>query len=339
MAMMKAIQVEAPGAEFKLIQKEIPEPKQNEVLIKVEACGICHGDSIVKDGHFPGLKYPRTPGHEVVGIITKIGVNSNSIEWKVGQRVGVGWNGGHCGHCNECRQGNFGACENALTTGLNIDGGYAEYMIARMEVVYDIPKELKSEEAAPLLCAGSTVFGAIKSSSAKGGDIVAILGLGGLGHLALQFSVKLGFKTVVISRGKDKEALAKKLGAQYYFDTASAAQELSKLGGAKLILCTAPSSKAMSDVLPGLGRNGQMIIVSFANDPMQIPPSLLMRGVRSVSGWVGGNPSDALNFSVLTGVVPMIETFPLEQAAVAFDKMMTAKVHFRSVLLIGNYKK
>jgi D-arabinose 1-dehydrogenase-like Zn-dependent alcohol dehydrogenase len=327
---MKAIQVDAPGAEFKLVVKEIPEPKQNEVLIKVEACGICHGDSIVKEGHFPGLKYPRIPGHEVIGIIAKLG--SNSKEWKIGQRVGVGWHGGHCGTCNNCRRGDFGACENALTTGLNMDGGYAEYMIARTEVLHDIPKELKSEEAAPILCAGSTVFGALKSSSAKGGDIVAIQGLGGLGHLAVQFAVKLGFKTVVVSRGKEKEKLAKKLGAHYYFESENAANELTKLGGAKLILCTAPSSKAMQDMLPGLGRNGQMIIVSFANEPMQISPSVLMRGVRSISGWVGGNPADALAFSVITGVVPMIETYPLEQAAIAYDRMMTAKVHFRSVL-------
>jgi len=249
---MKAIQVDAPGAEFRLVTKEIPEPKQDEVLIKVEACGVCHGDALVKEGHFPGLKYPRTPGHEVVGIIDKIG--SSVQNWKIGQRVGVGWHGGHCNYCKECQRGDFGACENALTTGLNMDGGYAEYMIARTEALYNIPVELTSEEAAPLLCAGSTVFGALKSSNAKGGDIVAIQGLGGLGHLAVQMASKLGFKTVVISRGKEKEKFAKKLGAHYYLDSESAVAELTKLGGAKLILCTAPSSKAMTDILPGLGR-------------------------------------------------------------------------------------
>ncbi len=335
MTLMKAIQVKAQGADFELVQKEIPEPKEHEVLLKVHACGVCHGDAIVKQGYFPGLQYPRTAGHEVVGTIAKLG--SESHYWKVGQRVGVGWRGGHCYHCNSCLKGEFWACESPLATGISTDGGYAEYMVARMEVLTVIPDELSSVEAAPLLCAGATTLGALKSSSVKGGDLIAIQGFGGLGHLALQFAVKLGLKAAVISRGNEKEALARKLGAQIYIDAnkVDPSEELMKLGGARAIFCTAPNSKAISDLVEGLSRNGQMIIITFVNEPMQISSVQLMRAVRSVSGWVGGNTADTLKFSVLTHVVPMVELFPLEQAAVAFDRMMTAKVHFRSVLKIS----
>jgi len=329
---MKAIRVSAPGADFELVQIEIPEPRENEVLIKVEACGICHGDAIAKEGHFPGIKYPIIPGHEVVGIVEKKG--SMISGWKVGQRVGVGWHGGHCNQCSACRKGNFGACENSLTTGIHLDGGYAEYMIARPEAIVSIPDELSAVDAAPLLCAGRTTFGALQQSGAKGGDLVAIHGLGGLGHLAVQYAVKLGFKTVVLSRGKDKEELAYKLGAHVYIDTETgeAAKQLMKMGGARVILCTAPNGKAISDLIPGLGRNGQAIIVTGARDMMQIPPMLLLGGERSVKGFVSGNIEDTIRFSVLTKVIPMIEVFPLEQAKLAYEKMMSAKVHFRSVL-------
>jgi len=332
---MKAIQVSAPGADFELVQKEIPEPKEHEVLLKVEACGVCHGDAIVKQGHYPGLQYPRTPGHEVVGTIAKLG--SESHYWNVGQRVGVGWRGGHCHSCRSCLRGEFWACESPLATGISTDGGYAEYMVARMEVLTVIPDALSSVEAAPLLCAGATTLGALKSSSAKGGDLIAIHGFGGLGHLALQFAVRLGLKTAVISRGKEKEALARMLGAQIFIDAnkVNAAEELTKLGGARVIFCTAPNSKAIGELVGGLARNGQLIIITFVNEPMQISPVQLMRGVRSVSGWIGGNAADTLNFSVLTHVLPMVEVFPLEQAAVAFDRMMNAKVHFRAVLKIS----
>ncbi len=335
MAVMKAIQVSAPGGDFKLVEKEVPEPKDHEVLLKVHACGVCHGDAIVKQGYFPGLSYPRTPGHEVVGTIVKLG--SESHYWKVGQRVGVGWRGGHCMHCRSCLKGDFWACESPLATGISSDGGYAEYMVARMEVLTQIPTELSSVEAAPLLCAGATTFGAMKSSIAKGGDLIAIHGLGGLGHLGIQFAARLGFRVAVISRGGEKEALARKLGAQIYIDSEkqNAAEELMKMGGAKVIFCTAPNSKAISELVSGLARGGQLIIITFANEPMQISPIELMRAVRSVSGWVGGNASDTLNFSVLTHVVPMVEVFPLDQAATAFDRMMTAKVHFRAVLKIS----
>jgi 2-desacetyl-2-hydroxyethyl bacteriochlorophyllide A dehydrogenase len=332
---MKAIQVNAPGADFKLVEKEIPEPREHEVLLKVQACGVCHGDALVKEGHFPGLQYPRTPGHEVVGTIVKLG--SESHYWQVGQRVGVGWRGGHCQKCRSCLKGDFWACENPLATGISTDGGYAEYMVARMEVLTAIPDALSSVEAAPLLCAGATTLGAMKSSQAKGGDLIAIHGLGGLGHLGVQFGVRLGFKVAVISRGSEKETLAHKLGAQIYIDAnkQNVAQELMKMGGAKTIFCTAPNSKAISELIGGLARGGQLIIITFANEPMQISPVELMRAVRSVSGWIGGNASETLNFSVLTHVVPMVEVFPLEQAATAFERMMTAKVHFRAVLQVS----
>ncbi len=332
MRLMKAIQVKTAGADFELVKQEIPEPGDNEVLIKVEACGICHGDAIAKEGHFPGIKYPIIPGHEVVGKIEKVG--SLITNWKAGQRVGVGWHGGHCLQCNACRRGDFMACEKSLTTGLHIDGGYAEYMVAHPEVMVNIPDSLDSLEAAPLLCAGRTTFGALQYSGAKGGDLVAIHGLGGLGHLAVQYAVKLGFKTVVLSRGKEKEELAYKLGAHFFIDTNSAetAKELMKLGGARVILCTAPNGKAISDLIPGLGRNGQAIIVTGTRDIMQIPTMLFLGGGRSISGFVGGKMEDAIHFSVLTKVTPMIEVFPLEQAALAYEKMMTAKVHFRAVL-------
>jgi len=287
MSFMKAIQVSSPGGKFELIQKEIPEPGVNEVLIKVHACGICHGDAISKEGHYPGIKYPITPGHEVVGIVAKPGPEVSA--WKTGQRVAVGWHGGHCNQCSACRKGDFGACEKSITTGIHVDGGYAEYMIARKDVIVTIPDELDPVDAAPLVCAGRTTFGALKFSGAQGGDLVAIHGLGGLGHLAVQYAVKLGFKTVVLSRGKEKEELAYKLGAHNYIDTdmGEPAKQLIKLGGARVILCTAPNGKAISDLLPGLGRSGQAIIVTGARDMMQIPPMLLLGGERAVRGFSG----------------------------------------------------
>ena len=332
MSTMKAVQVPAPGAAFELVNREIPEPRENEVLLQIDACGICHGDAVAKEGHFPGIVYPRVPGHEVVGVIRKTG--ASAAGWKVGQRVGVGWRAGHCFQCSACRRGEFWACENALTTGLSTDGGYAEYMTARAEVLVAIPEVLSSVEAAPLLCGGSTSFGALRNSGAQGGDLVAIQGFGGLGHLALQFAVRLGFRTVVLTRSREKQELARKLGAHACIDTSSAdpVKELRKMGGARVILCLAPDSRAIGELVGGLGRGGQVIIVTYASEPMQLPPALLMRGGQSIRGWVGGNMADTLSFSVLFKVVPMVEVFPLEQAAQAFEKMMSAKVHFRSVL-------
>jgi propanol-preferring alcohol dehydrogenase len=335
MPLMKAVQVSSPGAEFELVQRPIPEPKGNEVLIKVETCGICRGDNLAKLGHFPGTTYPRIPGHEVVGTIERLG--SKEATWKVGQRVGVGWHGGHCFQCPACRRGDFWACERSQTTGLTMDGGYAEYMAARSEVLVGIPDELKPEEAAPLLCAGRTTFGALQSCGAKGGELIAIQGFGGLGHLAVQYAVKLGYRTAVLSRGRDKEALAHKLGAYVYLDTTAAdpAKELQKLGGARVILCTAPNAKAISDLAGGLGRSGKIIIVSGIWEPMQISPAVFLGGSRSIGGWVGGSMEEAIRFSLLCGIKPMVEVFPLEQAALAFEKMMTSKVHFRSVLKVN----
>jgi len=336
MVMMKAIQVNSPHAAFEFVKKEIPSAKENEVLIKVAACGVCHGDAVVKEGHFPGIKYPRTPGHEVMGIIAKLGRGVK--DWTLGQRIGVGWHGGHCFKCKACRNGEFKACENSLITGISTDGGYAEFMVARTDALVTIPDDLNFIEAAPLLCAGRTTFGGLKYSQARGGDLVAIHGLGGLGHLAVQYAVKLGFKTVVLSRGKTKEKLAFGLGAHVYIDTdtTDAANELIKMGGAKVILCTAPNSKAISELVAGLGRDGEIINVTGAREPMQIPPMLLLGGQRSIKGWVGGEIEETLSFSTLFKVKPMVEVFPLEDATIAYEKMMTSKVHFRSVLKIGS---
>jgi len=335
MPKMKVVQVGAPGADFELVNREIPAPKEGEALIKVQACGVCHGEAVIKGGHFPGLIYPRIPGHEVMGIIDKIGPNENY--WHIGQRVGVGWHGGHCFKCPSCRRGDFMSCTNSLITGITVDGGYAEYMIARSEAIVNIPKELDAYEGAPLLCAGRTVYGALKESGARGGDLVAIHGVGGLGHLALQYSMKFGFKTVALSRGTDKKELSLKLGAHAYLDTntGDAAKKLLEMGGARVIICTAPNSNAITELIDGLGRNGKIIIVAAPQEMMQFHPGMLMKGNRSIGAWVSGNIEDAINFSLLEHVIPMVEFFPLEQVAVAFEKMMTAKVRFRSVLKIS----
>jgi len=336
MATMKAVQVNEAGGDFVLVQREIPEPGEREVLIKVEACGICHGDAGAKQGQFPGIKYPRVPGHEVVGVIEKCG--EGVAGWEKGTRVGVGWSGGPCMKCSACSAGNYYDCEDSRVTGLSVDGGYAEYMLARASALVSIPDELASVDAAPLLCAGATTFSALKKSGALGGDLVAIHGIGGLGHLAIQYSNHLGFKTVALSRGREKESLARQLGAHAYIDTeaSDAAQELQKLGGARVILCTAPNSKAIAGLINGLGMGGQIIAVAGGNDPLQVFTGQLFRGGRSIKGWHGERPGDAVKFSVLFNILPMIETFPLERAAEAFEKMMSAKVHFRSVLKIGS---
>lgn len=337
MPMMKAVQVSAPGANFEVVRKEIPEPKEGEVLIRVEACGICHGDAVTKEGYYPNIVYPRIPGHEVVGRVSKLGPQVPPRE--IGQRVGVGWYGGPCLICDACRRGDFDNCTNSLTPGISFDGGYAEYMTVSARALALVPAEFDSLEAAPLLCAGRTTFSALRGSGAKGGDLVAIQGLGGLGHLAVQFARKLGYRTAALSRGKDKEQLAYQLGAHVYIDTeaSNAADELKKLGGAKVILATAPSSKAISTLIGGLGFEGQLIIVAAPRDPLQINPSQLFQGRRSIRGWVASRAevADALNFSVIADIVPMIEVFPLEEAAAAYQKMMNSQVHFRSVLKIG----
>ena len=332
MTLMKAIQVNSAGGELQLVHIPIPEPGPNEVQIKIQACGICHGDAVTKEGYYPNIVYPRTPGHEVIGVITKTGAEIE--RWKTGQRVGLGWHAGHCMKCNACMKGDFWGCENSMTTGISSDGGYAEYMTARHEALVSIPEEFKSEEAAPLLCAGTTTLGALRNHGIRGGELVAIHGMGGLGHLALQYAVKLGFKTVVLSRGNEKKELALQLGAHIYIDTAStdAARELKKMGGARAIICTAPNGVEIGKLIGGLGKNGQVIIIAAANDLMQIPPASLLGGNRSITGWVGGDMGETLDFSLLTKIVPMVEVFPLEEAPFAFQKMMDSKVHFRAVL-------
>ncbi len=336
MAKMKAAEISKPGARFQLVEREIPEPKENEVLIRVEACGICHGDALAIAGNYPGLNYPIIPGHEVVGMIERAGTKAERF-WQPGQRVGVGWHGGHCGQCANCRAGSFWTCEQAIITGISTDGGYAEYMTARSEALFYIPEKFQSKEAAPLLCAGNTVFGALKNSGAKGGDLVAVAGIGGLGHLAIQYARKLGFQTVALSRGREKKGLALELGAHFYVDisTGQAASELQKLGGAQVIICTAPNSKLISSLIPGLARGGKIIIVSFSEGVIEIPHSQLLGGMNSISGWVGGRVEEALHFSALNNVKPMIEEFPLEKVDEAFSKMMESTVHFRSVLIMG----
>ncbi len=335
MSSMKAVQVPASGADFELVHREIPEPGEHEVLIRVEACGICRGDALARSGRWPGLAYPRVPGHEVVGTVTARGPGVDG--WPEGARVGVGWSGGPCMICEACLAGERHRCRDAHVTGLSIDGGYAEYMVARVSALVHIPDELSSVAAAPILCAGATTFSALRNSGAAGGDTIAVHGVGGLGHLALQYASRLGYRTVALSRGRAKEQAARELGAHVYVDTdeSDPAAVLRDLGGAQVILATAPDSEAISSLVDGLDAGGQLIIVAAANEPLRIYPGQLFRGGRSIKGWHGQRPGDALDFSVRFGVVPRVETFPLERAPEAFEKMMSGTVHFRSVLTMA----
>jgi D-arabinose 1-dehydrogenase-like Zn-dependent alcohol dehydrogenase len=334
---MKAAQIPKPGADFQIVEREIPKPGAGEVRIKVQACGVCHSDMFTKEGAWPGIQYPRVPGHEIAGIIDELGAGVSG--WKEGQRAGVGWHGGHDGTCLQCRRGDFGNCRNLKIAGISYDGGYQQYMLAPVEALTAIPESLSDVEAAPLLCAGITTYNALRHSGAVPGDLVAVLGIGGLGHLGIQFANKFGYKVAAIGRGAENEALAKKLGASVYIDNkmTNAAEALQKLGGAQVILATAPSSKAMSEVLNGLGPNGKLLVVGATMDPIDVTPVQLITGSRSIQGWASGTPTDAedtLNFSVLTGVRPMIETYPLEKAADAYARMMSGKAQFRVVLTI-----
>jgi D-arabinose 1-dehydrogenase-like Zn-dependent alcohol dehydrogenase len=339
MPKMRAVQVPRPNGPFEIVEREIPEPGAGWVRIKIQACGVCHSDSLVKDGHWPGLQYPRVPGHEVVGIVDAVG--AGVTEWKPGQRVGVGWHGGHCGHCDSCRRGDFFGCQVALQiTGISFDGGYADYMIAPSIALALVPEDLSPIDAAPLMCAGITTFNALRNSGARSGDVVAILGLGGLGHLGVQYAVKMGFKTVAIARGKDKEPLARKLGAWHYIDSQSQdpAAELAKLGGARAILATVTNGEAMSAVQGGLGVNGMLMVIGAAPS-MQVSPLLLIGGRRSIKGWYSGTAIDSqetLAFSVLSGVRSMNEVFPLERVTEAYERMLSGKARFRAVLTTGN---
>ncbi len=338
MPKIRVVQVPQKGGAFELVERDLPQPKRGEVRIKVQACGVCHSDSVGKDGIFPGIAYPIVLGHEVAGVIDAVG--EGVIGWAAGTRVGVGWFGGHCGHCEPCRRGDLIDCRNLRIPGISYDGGYAEAMIAPADALALIPDDLTPAEAAPLLCAGVTTFNAIRESGARPGDLVAILGIGGLGHLGVQFARKMGFRTVAIARGADKAPLARQLGAHVYLDSQSqdVAAELTQLGGAKTILATVTSGKAMSAVIPGLAVRGKLVVVGVGFDPIEVSPLDLIGGSRSVVGHASGasiDSQDTLAFSALTGVRPTIETMPLERATEAYDKMMRNEARFRMVLTTG----
>lgn len=334
MATMRAAQVSRPNGPFELVERPIPEPGAGDVRIRVQACGICHSDSLVREGAWPGIQYPRVPGHEVAGVVDAVG--AGVPQWKPGDRVGVGWHGGYCGHCDYCRRGEFFACVTGQVTGISFDGGYAEYVIAPASAVARMPAELPPVEAAPLMCAGITTFNALRNSGARPGEVVAVLGLGGLGHLGVQYATKMGFLTVAIARGKDKGPLAQQLGASIYIDSQAQdpAAELLELGGAKVILATATSGEAMSAVQGGLAVNGTLLVIGAAAS-MQVSPILLLSGCRSIKGWYSGtsiDSEDTLAFSARTGVRSMNETYPLQRVAEAYERMMSGKARFRVVL-------
>jgi D-arabinose 1-dehydrogenase-like Zn-dependent alcohol dehydrogenase len=334
-ATMKVAQIAKAGGSFEIVDREIPEPGVGHVRIKVQACGVCHSDVLTVEGGWPGLEYPRVPGHEVAGVVDAVGAGVSS--WKKGQRVGVGWHGGHDNTCRECRRGDFGNCRNMKVAGISYDGGYQQYMVAPVEALVSIPDSLSDVDAAPLLCAGITPYNALRHSGAFPGDLVAVQGIGGLGHLGVQFANKFGYQTAAIGRGPENATLAKKLGASVYIDSkaTNAAEELQKLGGAKVILATAPNSKAMSELIDGLGPNGKLVVIGASFDPIEVTPIQLIMNTRSIQGWASGTPADSedtLRFSELTGVRPMIETYPLEKAAEAYARMMSGKAEFRVVL-------
>jgi D-arabinose 1-dehydrogenase-like Zn-dependent alcohol dehydrogenase len=335
MPKMRAVQVPRAGGPLEIVERDIPEPGPGLVRIKVQACGICHSDTFTKDGLFPGIQYPRIPGHEVIGTVDAVGANVPG--WRPGQRVGVGWHGGNCGYCDRCRRGDGFACETeSLVTGITSDGGYADYMVAPSSALARVPDELGSVEAAPLMCAGITTFNALRNSGARPGEVVAVLGIGGLGHLGVQFAAKLGFKTVAIARGQDKVPLARQLGAHHYIDNAveDPAAALQKLGGAKAILATVTSAEAMNSVQGGLAVNGTLLVIGVVPS-LAVDSEALLRGRRSIKGWYSGTSIDSqetLAFSVLAGVRPMNEVYPLERAAEAYERMLSGNARFRVVL-------
>jgi D-arabinose 1-dehydrogenase-like Zn-dependent alcohol dehydrogenase len=334
-APMKVAQIPKAGADFQVVEREIPMPDAGHVRIKVQACGVCHSDVLTKEGAWPGIQYPRVPGHEVAGIIDELGAGVS--EWKPGQRVGVGWHGGQDGTCLSCRRGDFRNCRNLKIAGISYDGGYQQYMVAPVEALVAIPDSLGAVEAAPLLCAGITTFNARRHSGALPGDLVAVQGIGGLGHLGIQFANKFGYRVAAIGRGSENAALTKKLGASVYIDSKStnAAEVLQKLGGAQVILATAPSSKAMSALIDGLGPNGKLMVVGATFDPIEVTPVQLISASRTIQGWAAGTPADSedtLRFAELTGVRAMIEAYPLEKADEAYARMMSGDAQFRVVL-------
>jgi D-arabinose 1-dehydrogenase-like Zn-dependent alcohol dehydrogenase len=338
MPTMRAVQVAEAGGAFELVEREIPQPGRGEARVRVEACGVCHSDSLAKDGGFPGVTYPLIPGHEVAGVIDALGDGVKG--WEVGQRVGVGWFGGNCGDCEPCRRGDFIWCVNSSIPGITMDGGYADYLVVSSTALALIPDDLDAEDAAPLLCAGVTTYNALRQSGARPGDLVAILGVGGLGHLGVQFAARQGFETVAIARGRDKEPLARKLGAHHYIDSTSedVADRLLELGGARVVLATVTATSAMTATFGGLGPRGKLIIVGASMDPLTISPMQFIGGGKTISGHASGtsmDSQDTLAFSALSGVRPMIETMPLERAAEAYDRMMSGEARFRMVLTTG----
>jgi D-arabinose 1-dehydrogenase-like Zn-dependent alcohol dehydrogenase len=338
MASMRVVQVSEPGGAFELVERDVPEPGPGEALVRVQACGICHSDSYVKEGGFPGVTYPAVPGHEIAGTVAALGEGVRG--WEVGQRVGVGWFGGNCGWCHTCRHGEPMFCPNMGIPGITLDGGYADYVVVRSHAMALIPGELAAEDAAPLLCAGLTTYNALRHSGAYGGDLVAVLGVGGLGHMGVQFSRKLGFRTVAIARGREKQELALRLGAHSYIDSTSQdpAEELTRLGGARVILATVTSSAAMAATAGGLGIRGRLIVLGAGMEPLNLPPAMLISGDKAIAGHASGTSGDSedtLSFSALADVRPMIETLPLEQAAEAYERMMSGAARFRMVLTTG----
>lgn len=340
MPTMRAAQVSRPGAPLEIVERDLPQPGPGTVRVKVQACGVCHSDTLTKEGHWPGIQYPRVPGHEVVGIVDTVGAGVTA--WKSGQRVGVGWNGGYCGQCDFCRRGDFFACQSGWgVTGIAYDGGYADYMLASASALALLPDELPPADAAPLMCAGLTTFNSLRRSEARAGDLVAVLGLGGLGHLGVQYAAKMGFRTVGIARGKDKEPLARKLGAWHYIDSQSQdpAAELTKLGGAKVILATVTDAGAMNATMGGLAANGRLLVLGAPPQPLAVSAFLLIAGRRGVEGCYSGtsmDSQDTLGFSVLTGVRSMNEVYPLERVNEAYERMMSGKARFRVVLTTGH---
>jgi len=335
MAKMKAVQVPKAGGDFEIVEREIPQPAPGQVRIRVIACGVCHSDVVTKEGQFPGISYPRVPGHEIAGVIDELGQGVTT--WKKGQRVGVGWHGGQDNTCENCRRGDFIVCVNQKICGISYDGGYQEYVVVPIEAVAAMPESLDPAEAAPLMCAGVTTFNALRHTGAAPCDLVAVQGIGGLGHLGIQFAQKSGYRVAAIGRGPDNAVLAKKLGAHYYIDSAAtnAAAELQKLGGAKVILATAPNSKAMSALIDGLGANGELMVLGATIDPIEVTPLQLILQQRSVRGWASGTPSDSedtLRFAEITGVRPMIEKYPLAKAPEAYARMISGQAQFRVVL-------
>jgi len=332
---MKVVQVPAAGADFQIVEREVPEPGAGQVRIRVQACGICRSDELTKEGHWPGITYPRVPGHEVAGVIDALG--SGVSAWREGQRVGVGWHGGHDNTCPACRRGDFINCSNQKIAGISYDGGYQEYMIAPVEALAALPESLNAAEAGPLLCAGITTYNALRHSGARPGDLVAVLGVGGLGHLGIQFASRFGYRVAAIGRRADDASLARKLGASFYIDSSAErpAEALRRQGGAQVILATAPSSKAMSEAFDGLAPNGRLMVLGAGAEPIQVTPVQLIMGSRMIQGWASGTPADSedtLRFAELTGVRPMIETYPLAKAAEAYARMMSGKAEFRVVL-------